>query len=92
MGVHSTGLPALHRSCACGVPQRQKGEGPALRTGQRVSLKTSLIIARRTMSQAPSETRLPARGVAARIRVLDVVPFEAEDDSPFVGLLQVDAA
>ena len=56
MGVHSTGLSALHRSCACGVPQRQKGEGPALRTGQRVSPNTSLIIARRRMSQAPSET------------------------------------
>jgi hypothetical protein len=24
--------------------------------------------------------------------VLDVVPFEEEDDSPFVGLLQVEAA
>ncbi len=27
-----------------------------------------------------------------RFRVLDVVPFEEEDDSPFVGLLQVEAA
>ncbi len=27
-----------------------------------------------------------------RFRVLDVVPFEEEDESPFVGLLQVDAA
>jgi hypothetical protein len=25
-------------------------------------------------------------------RVLDVVPFEEEDESPFVGLLQVEAA
>jgi hypothetical protein len=25
-------------------------------------------------------------------RVLDVVPFEDEDESPFVGLLQVEAA
>jgi hypothetical protein len=25
-------------------------------------------------------------------RVLDVVPFEKEDESPFVGLLQVEAA
>jgi hypothetical protein len=27
-----------------------------------------------------------------RLRVLDVVPFEEEDESPFVGLLQVQAA
>ena len=27
-----------------------------------------------------------------RFRVLDVVPFEEEDESPFVGLLQVEAA
>jgi hypothetical protein len=26
-----------------------------------------------------------------RLRVLAVVPFEEEDESPFVGLLQVDA-
>ena len=26
-----------------------------------------------------------------RLRVLDVVPFEEEDESPFVGLLQVEA-
>lgn len=26
------------------------------------------------------------------LRVLDVVPFEEEDESPFVGLLQVEAA
>jgi hypothetical protein len=29
---------------------------------------------------------------ARRFRVLDVVPFEEEDESPFVGLLQVEAA
>jgi hypothetical protein len=27
-----------------------------------------------------------------RFRVLDVVPFEEEDESPFVGLLKVEAA
>jgi hypothetical protein len=27
-----------------------------------------------------------------RFRVLDVVPFDEEDESPFVGLLQVEAA
>ncbi len=27
-----------------------------------------------------------------RFRVLDVVPFEEEDEPPFVGLLQVEAA
>jgi hypothetical protein len=27
-----------------------------------------------------------------RLRVLDAVPFEDEDESPFVGLLQVEAA
>ena len=27
-----------------------------------------------------------------RFRVLDVVPFEEGDESPFVGLLQVEAA
>jgi hypothetical protein len=27
-----------------------------------------------------------------RFRVLDVVPFDEEDKSPFVGLLQVEAA
>jgi hypothetical protein len=27
-----------------------------------------------------------------RLRVIDVVPFEEEDESPFVGLLQVEAA
>ena len=29
---------------------------------------------------------------AWRFRVLDVVPFEEEDESPFVGLLQVESA
>lgn len=27
-----------------------------------------------------------------RFRVLDVVPFEDEDESPFVGMLRVEAA
>jgi hypothetical protein len=27
-----------------------------------------------------------------RFRVIDVVPFEEEDESPFVGLLRVEAA
>jgi hypothetical protein len=27
-----------------------------------------------------------------RFRVLDVVPFDEEDESPFVGVLQVEAA
>jgi hypothetical protein len=27
-----------------------------------------------------------------KFRVLDVVPFDEEDESPFVGLLQVEAA
>ena len=31
-------------------------------------------------------------GAAQRFRVLDVVPFEEEDESPFVGLLLVEAA
>jgi hypothetical protein len=31
-------------------------------------------------------------GAGKRFRVLDVVPFEEEDESPFVGLLQVEAA
>ena len=31
-------------------------------------------------------------GVGRRFRVLDVVPFEDEDESPFVGLLRVEAA
>ena len=31
-------------------------------------------------------------GAGTRFRVLDVVPFEEEDESPFVGLLQVEAA
>jgi hypothetical protein len=31
-------------------------------------------------------------GNAPRFRVLAVVPFEEEDESPFVGLLQVEAA
>jgi hypothetical protein len=30
-------------------------------------------------------------GSNERFRVLDVVPFEEEDESPFVGLLQVEA-
>lgn len=29
-------------------------------------------------------------GAGQRFRVLDVVPFEEEDESPFVGLLQVE--
>jgi hypothetical protein len=28
-------------------------------------------------------------GAGQRLRVLDVVPFEEEDESPFVGLLKV---
>jgi hypothetical protein len=31
-------------------------------------------------------------GAGQRFRVLDAVPFEEEDESPFVGLLQVEAA
>jgi hypothetical protein len=31
-------------------------------------------------------------GAGQRFRVVDVVPFEEEDESPFVGLLQVEAA
>jgi hypothetical protein len=31
-------------------------------------------------------------GAGQRFRVLDVVPFEEEDESPFVGLLRVEAA
>ena len=31
-------------------------------------------------------------GNGRRFRVLDLVPFEDEDESPFVGLLQVEAA
>ena len=27
-----------------------------------------------------------------KLRVVDVVPFDEEDESPFVGLLQVEAA
>ncbi len=30
-------------------------------------------------------------GSNRRFRVIDVVPFEEEDESPFVGLLQVEA-
>jgi hypothetical protein len=31
-------------------------------------------------------------GGGRRFRVLDVVPFEEEDESPLIGLLQVEAA
>ena len=31
-------------------------------------------------------------GAGQRLRVVDVVPFDEEDESPFVGLLQVEAA
>ena len=31
-------------------------------------------------------------GKNERFRVVDVVPFEEEDESPFVGLLHVEAA
>ena len=31
-------------------------------------------------------------GAGQRFRVLDVVPFDEEDESPFVGLLWVEAA
>ena len=31
-------------------------------------------------------------GAGQRFRVPDVVPFEEEDESPFVGLLRVEAA
>ena len=31
-------------------------------------------------------------GKGRRYRVIDVVPFEEEDESPFVGLIQVEAA
>jgi hypothetical protein len=31
-------------------------------------------------------------GAGQRFRVLDVVPFEEENESPFVGLLQVEVA
>jgi hypothetical protein len=38
----------------------------------------------------PGEEILVGNG--RRFRVLDVVPFEEEDESPFVALLQVEAA
>jgi hypothetical protein len=38
----------------------------------------------------PGEEILVGNG--RRFRVLDVVPFDAEDESPFVGLLQVETA
>jgi hypothetical protein len=38
----------------------------------------------------PGEEILVGNG--RRFRVLDVVPFDDEDESPFVGLLQVEAA
>ena len=38
----------------------------------------------------PGEEILVGNG--RRFRVLDVVPFEEKDESPFVGLLQVEAA
>jgi hypothetical protein len=31
-------------------------------------------------------------GAGPRFRILDVVPFDEADESPFVGLLQVEAA
>jgi hypothetical protein len=31
-------------------------------------------------------------GAGQRFRVLDVVPFEEEDESPFVGMLKVEVA
>jgi len=31
-------------------------------------------------------------GAGQRLRVLDVVPFDEEDESPFVALLRVEAA
>ena len=37
----------------------------------------------------PGEEIIP--GGNERFRVVDVVPFEEEDESPFVGLLQVEA-
>ena len=39
-------------------------------------------------------SRRPAliAGNNEHFRVVDVVPFEEEDESPFVGLLQVEAA
>ena len=38
----------------------------------------------------PGEEILVGNG--RRFRVVDVVPFEEEDESPFVGLLKVEAA
>jgi hypothetical protein len=38
----------------------------------------------------PGEEILVGNG--RHLRVLDVVPFEEEDESPFVGLLQVEEA
>jgi hypothetical protein len=38
----------------------------------------------------PGEEVLVGNG--KRLRVLDVVPFEDEDDSPFTGLLEVETA
>jgi hypothetical protein len=38
----------------------------------------------------PGEEILVGNG--RRFRVVDVIPFEEEDESPFVGLLQVEGA
>jgi hypothetical protein len=35
---------------------------------------------------------LPSPGGNQCFRIIDVVPFDEEDESPFVGLLQVEAA
>jgi hypothetical protein len=47
-----------------------------------------------TLGRATTRPRPTATSVSngRHFRVLDVVPFDEEDESPFVGLLQVEAA
>jgi hypothetical protein len=44
------------------------------------------------MRKWSTQARGPHLCAGQRFRVVDVVPFEEEDESPFVGLLQVEAA
>jgi hypothetical protein len=67
-----------------GSEETCSGTGSTRRTG-------TISARRRTRVMIQAGEEIHVRG-GQRMRVVAVVPFEEEDESPFVGLLQVEAA
>jgi hypothetical protein len=72
---------AARRAPFSGTGARRSRAGPGARQGALCALGSS------------PEHKLGAfAGAGQRLRVVEIVAFDEEDESPFVGLLQVEAA